>query len=290
MAFQPTTIEAGHDPRVHHSEKEEQLAYTHEDDVLPDGSTPNIETYMYSAKIQRDKEAALSAKEDAERGRGSLISRAFEPSRGFDGDSVTSAYSGEKTGAASSEDGGSAVVTEYEFHAASSALRMATWGSVFYLITTGHVKIIYHNVLVELFSFPELTTTRGKYYFSASVIVYWSIAFIIGSAIPQFSNISVPVAAVCIFDGSSWTPTKVTESLTSTTPTRIVFDTWHHLSRWKRGFFKGFFFNVWNILLTLACLACAILSSYSSIKAIIAAFNTSRAASSFGCKSPLDRF
>ncbi|OAX30581.1 hypothetical protein K503DRAFT_788359, partial [Rhizopogon vinicolor AM-OR11-026] len=136
MAFQPATIEAGHDPRIHHSEKEEQVAYTHEDDVLPDGSTPNIETYMYYAKIQRDKEAALSAKEDAERGRGSLISRVFQRSHGSDRVSVASAHSDEKNGAASSEDGGGAVVTEGEYRAASSALRTATWGSVFYLITT----------------------------------------------------------------------------------------------------------------------------------------------------------
>jgi len=141
MAFQPAAIEAGHDPRVHHPEKEEQAAYTYEDNVLPDGSTPNIETYMYYAKIQRDKEAALSAKEDAERGRGSLISRAFKRSREFDGDSITSAHSGEKTVAASEEDGGSAVVTEGEYRAASSALRTATWGSVFYLITTGKYAI-----------------------------------------------------------------------------------------------------------------------------------------------------
>ncbi|OAX32432.1 hypothetical protein K503DRAFT_606681, partial [Rhizopogon vinicolor AM-OR11-026] len=134
MAFQPAAIEAGHDPRVHHSENNEQVAYTHEDDVLPDGSTPNIETYMYYAKIQRDKEAALSAKEDAERGRGSLISRAFKRSPGSDRDSVASAHSGEKTGAASSEPGGGGVVIEGEYRAASSALRTATWGSVFYLI------------------------------------------------------------------------------------------------------------------------------------------------------------
>jgi hypothetical protein len=141
MAFQPATIEGGHDPRVHHSEKEEQMAYTHEDNVLPDGSTPNIETYMYYAKIQRDKEAAQSAKEDAERGRGSLISRAFKRSRGSDRNSVVSAQPSEKNGAASSEDGGGAVVTEYEYRAASSALRTATWGSVFYLITTGKYAI-----------------------------------------------------------------------------------------------------------------------------------------------------
>jgi hypothetical protein len=66
------------------------------------------------------------------------------------------------------------------------------------------VKVIYNNVLVEIFGFPHLTATLGKYFFAASVIVYWSIAFIIGSAIPQFSLLSSLVAAVCIFREHSY--------------------------------------------------------------------------------------
>lgn len=138
MAFQLASVTASHDPRAHLSEKEEEEAYVPEDNVLPDGSTPNIETYMYYAKIQRDKEAALAASEDVEGGWGSLISRTFHRSQGSDKNSVVSALrdSDEKRQAIS-EEGGSVLVTASEHRAASSALRTATWGSVFYLITTG---------------------------------------------------------------------------------------------------------------------------------------------------------
>lgn len=64
------------------------------------------------------------------------------------------------------------------------------------------VKVIYNNVLLELFGAPPLTNKYGKYIFAVSVIVYWTVAFIIGSSIPQFSNISSLVAAVCIFQFS----------------------------------------------------------------------------------------
>ncbi|KAG2106143.1 uncharacterized protein F5147DRAFT_774954 [Suillus discolor] len=64
MAF---TIEASVDPQVYVSEKEEQNVYVPENYHIPDGTTPNLETYMYYAKIQRDKEA-LSAKNDTEGG------------------------------------------------------------------------------------------------------------------------------------------------------------------------------------------------------------------------------
>ena len=61
------------------------------------------------------------------------------------------------------------------------------------------IKVIYQNILMGLFRAPPLASTPGKYLFAACVIVYWSLAFIIGSAIPQFSNLSALVAAVCIF-------------------------------------------------------------------------------------------
>jgi hypothetical protein len=135
MAFQPAVIGAGvRDPRVYHSDKKEQDAYVPEDYHFPDGTTPNLETYMYYAKIQRDKEA-LSAKNDAEDS-GGLISRIFKRSQESDKRSVASAHSPRDV-APSSEEGDPALVTAGEYRAASGALRTATWGSVFYLITTG---------------------------------------------------------------------------------------------------------------------------------------------------------
>ncbi|KAG0706985.1 transmembrane amino acid transporter protein-domain-containing protein [Suillus ampliporus] len=574
MAFQVAAVEAGHDLRVHHSETEEQDSYVPAINLLPDGTTPNIETYMYFAKIQRDREA-LSAKNDAEGSyRPGFFSRTFQRSQASDNRSVVSAPDSDEKKGPPSEEGGTTVITEGEYRAASGALRTATWGSVFYLITTdilgpystpwafqqvGYgpgvacffvfgimaaysgfllwwmflkldsdkfpvrsfgdlgqriygrwfrhlcnilqsvqlvfnvgliilgngqglsqmakfklcfsvcnvvwtiagmilgqirtlqkfgsianlsiwmniitlvmtmasvansgpnytavadtgpvqtyaiyvqafqaqlngimqivfsyggamifvefmaemrrpmdfwkamaysqififvvymffglfvysyqgqyvvnpanqgisayalqtatnaisltagliaaalygnigVKVIYNNILVELMGFPDLTARRGKYYFSAAVLVYWSIAFVIGSAVPQFSNISSLIAAVCIFQFTYTFPpfmilgycmqvdaTKGDREFDINNPHAHRVDTWKQLSRWKRAFFtKNAFFNVWNFLLTLACLSCAILSAYSAVKSIVTAFNTTGSASAFGCHSPLD--
>lgn len=138
MAFQPTLVElctCPPPPKV--SKKEEQDAYVPENYHVPDDTVPNLETYMYYAKIQRDREV-LSTKNDAEGGHwGSLISRIFNRSQESDERSVASAHSDEKNVAPSSEDGSGALVTAGEYRAASGALRTATWGTVFYLITTG---------------------------------------------------------------------------------------------------------------------------------------------------------
>ncbi|KAG1880849.1 transmembrane amino acid transporter protein-domain-containing protein [Suillus subluteus] len=566
-------IGAVRDPQAYLSEKE-QDAYVPENHHVPDGTTPNLETYMYYAKIQRDREA-LSAKNDAEGGRsGGLISRIFNRSQESDSRSVASDG---KNVAHSSEEGGSALVTAGEYRAASGALRTATWGSVFYLITTdilgpystpwafqqvgygpgvacffvfgimaayggcllwwmflkldserypvksfgdlGHriygrwfkylcnilqslqlvfnvgiiilqngqgfsqitkfklcfsvcnvvwtlagmilgqirtlqkfgnianlaiwlniiilimtmafvansppnyiaspsgtdtgpvitqainlepfqdqlngimqivfsyggamifiefmaemrrpmdfwkamaysqififvvymffglfvytyqgqyvinpamqgistyglqtaantlylvsgliaaalygnigIKVIYNNVFVEMFGFPQLTVTWGKYYFAISVIVYWSIAFVIGSAIPLFSDISSLIAAVCIFQFTYTFPpfmilgycmqvdaTKGDGEFDINNPHAHRVDTWRDLSRWKRALFtKRGFFYVWNFLISLACLSCAALSAYSAINSIVSSFDTTHSVTSFSCKSPLD--
>lgn len=141
MAF---TIEASVDPQAYVSEKEEQDTYVPENHI-PDGTTPNLETYMYYAKIQRDKEA-LSAKNDTEDGLwGGLFSRKSTRSQESDRRSVASANSDGKNVTPPSDEGGAALVTADEYRAASGALRTATWGSVFYLITTGKLIVNFNG-------------------------------------------------------------------------------------------------------------------------------------------------
>lgn len=142
MAF---TIEASVDPQAYVSEKEEQDTYVPENYHIPDGTTPNLETYMYYAKIQRDKEA-LSAKNDTEDGLwGGLFSRKSTRSQESDRRSVASANSDGKNVTPPSDEGGAALVTAGEYRAASGALRTATWGSVFYLITTGKLIVNFNG-------------------------------------------------------------------------------------------------------------------------------------------------
>ncbi|KAF8120731.1 transmembrane amino acid transporter protein-domain-containing protein [Boletus edulis] len=162
------------------------------------------------------------------------------------------------------------------------------------------VKVIYQNVLMELFHAPPLTAKSGKYLFAVSVIVYWGLAFVIGSAVPQFTNISSLVAAVCIFQFSyTFPPFMILGYLVQVdamsedrsydikNPRASRIDSWWNLSRWVRGYKKHFIFNTWNLIIFLACLATAALASYTSITSIISGFQTGTSAPSFGCRSPL---
>ncbi len=49
------------------------------------------------------------------------------------------------------------------------------------------IKVLYNQVLQELFGAPPLTTKSGKYLFASIVPVYWSLAFVVAAAIPGMS-------------------------------------------------------------------------------------------------------
>ncbi|KAI6011848.1 hypothetical protein EDC04DRAFT_2871005 [Pisolithus marmoratus] len=159
------------------------------------------------------------------------------------------------------------------------------------------VKVIYNNILVELFMAPPLTVKSGKYLFAVSIIVYWALAYVIGSAVPQFTNISALVAAVCIFQFSytfppfmflgfvmQQTALQGDKSYDVNNPHGSRVDTW------KTGLVGDelhIVFNLWNFIITLACVATAVLAAYSAIKSIITIFHTAGSPTSFGCKSPV---
>jgi len=162
------------------------------------------------------------------------------------------------------------------------------------------IKVIYQNIFIELLRAPPLTVKAGKYLFAGLVIVYWALAYVIGSAIPQFSNLSALVAAVCIFQFTYTFPPFMilgyvvqVDAMSEDRPYDVNnprasrVDSWRNVSRWVRGYKKHFLFNVWNTIITLACLATAVLASYSAIVSIVNDFKTGTSGTSFGCRSPL---
>lgn len=167
-------------------------------------------------------------------------------------------------------------ISSYALQTATNAISLTAGLIAAALYGNIGVKVIYNNLLVELLGFPQLTATRGKYYFAIAVVVYWSFAFVIGSAVPQFSNISALVAAVCIFRAYSYilvvnviTHVAVFPEFTYTFPPFMFLgyfmhvdankgdrefdinnpnshrvDTWRQLSRWRRGCTYRFPHNV----------------------------------------------
>jgi len=160
------------------------------------------------------------------------------------------------------------------------------------------IKVIYINIIEDLLGGPKMKTRAGRIGWILLVPAYWTLAFLVGSGVPQLSNISALVAALCILQFTYTFPpllmlgfTVMTDALKADPAyqpgvevSRI--DTWRDMSRWKRGLGRFWYIKLFNFLLFLASMATAGLGSYSSIEGIKAAFKIS-SATAFGCNSPV---
>ena len=194
-----------------------------------------------------------------------------------------------------------------------------TVGNVLNLIATiiagglyGNIglKIAYVNIVERFLKGPPLMSTRGRFCWSALVIVFWWIGFIIGAAIPQVQTLSGMVGAVTNMQFTYSFPTGFTflflvqlDATAEDQPynpgsdlkiTAGRADSWHDWSRWKRGLLGSAkarrlslqLFKWFNFVISIAALATAGLGIYGSGLSIAAAFDAS-AATSFGCAAPV---
>ncbi|KAI9818332.1 MAG: hypothetical protein M1826_001394 [Phylliscum demangeonii] len=162
------------------------------------------------------------------------------------------------------------------------------------------IKVLYQTMIKDLLHGPELTARRGKLLWAGMVPTYWALAFVIASAVPQFSNISALVAAVCILQFTYTFPPIL----------MLAFDLQRHAMlpapregfdpvsrrttrldagwrRWSRGFARQWPVKLFNLLFALGAAATAVLGIYSAVVGLIHGFRAQHAATSFGCKPPV---
>ena len=149
------------------------------------------------------------------------------------------------------------------------------------------IKVLYQNILIELFHFPSLDSKKGKIAWAAVVPVYWSIAFILAAAIPNITALGAMVAAFCFVQFSYTFPPLLMighnvqrdaiqvdkgEGFDPRTGETVRKDDgW---KRWLRGYMKQWHINTFNLVFALGALVTAGLGAYSAVitlKAIYAA-------------------
>jgi len=103
------------------------------------------------------------------------------------------------------------------------------------------------------------------------VFLYWTLAFIIGSAIPQVQTINGLIGAIGIMQFTYTFPPLlrfgydvISDAMRAAKPYDPVvgryqrIDSWNQWSRWKRGLFSGrWYFKLFNFVLFLASTAMA---------------------------------
>jgi hypothetical protein len=164
------------------------------------------------------------------------------------------------------------------------------------------IKVLYNNIFMDLFNAPPLYTKSGKILWAIIVPIYWSIAFIIAAAIPDFFGLVSVVAAFAVVQFTYTFPPFLMigfavkknsirdgEGFEMGTGRIIRHDT--GIKRWVRGFFAGGAFqvawNIANVLYMLGALATAGLGAYAGIQGMIDVFQNPQI-NAFTCVSPLN--
>lgn len=162
------------------------------------------------------------------------------------------------------------------------------------------IKVLWQNIIMDIFKGPSLTSRTGRISWSGSTIVYWIIAFTVAAAIPQLSAITALAAALCALQFTYSFPALMTVTLQMhkdaligdgefdrKTDSCMKQDTWKQKRRWVRGFAGHWKWNVWHIILGFFAIVLAIVGVVGSIVDIVDTFNSEGAPTSFSCSSPV---
>jgi len=193
-------------------------------------------------------------------------------------------------------------ISNYNLQTASNVLNLITgiFGGVLY----GNVglKVLYQGVLVPELRFPKLTTKFGAAAWTAMVVVYWSVAYIIGTAIPIINDLVSLIGCVCTINFSYTFPflfyfaylfrTDAGKHDVYDPDSGLVqrYDSWRSFSRWKRALFPslgGFVLRLASLSLFLGSLSLSALGLYAAVKSIIQDTSTSLA-KAFSCTPNTD--
>jgi len=142
------------------------------------------------------------------------------------------------------------------------------------------IKVLYNNILVDIFHAPPLVARRGKMIYAAIVPIWWTIAFIIAAAIPDYFGFVAVISASTLLNLTYTLPPffalgfdvkknaiRPDEGFDPSTGQIIQHDS--GIRRWIRGFFSGgliqVVINIWHIIYFLASLSMCGLGMYAAV-------------------------
>lgn len=148
------------------------------------------------------------------------------------------------------------------------------------------IKVFYNNVLMDLLKAPPLTAKPGKLFYAALVPVWWSTAFIVAAAIPDYFGFISVISASTLLNLTYTLPPFIAlaydihrsamqggQGEGFDINTGIVTRNVTGLPRLIRGFFAGGIWqvglNVWHLIYFLASLAMCVLGMYAAVDGLV---------------------
>jgi len=166
------------------------------------------------------------------------------------------------------------------------------------------IKVLYNNILIDIFNVPPLSTRTGKILYAAIVPIWWAVAFVIAAAIPDYFGFVSVMAASTLLNLTYTLPPvfalgfdiqknaiRFDDGEGFDAATGQVLRTESTVRRWVRGFFSGGWFqvsiNIWHVIYFLASLSMCGLGMYGAIEGMVEVFKNPQV-NSFSCTSPLN--
>ncbi|SCV72669.1 BQ2448_4206 [Microbotryum intermedium] len=156
-------------------------------------------------------------------------------------------------------------VSKYVWQCIGNGIALATVTVAAGLYANVGLKVVYSNIVEGVFKGPTLMSRKGQMVWIPMLIVWWTLAWAIGTGLPGLGALISLVGAVAIFQFTYTFPLFLILGLTmgvdaslaeepfttpGVAPKRI--DTWGNFSRWKRGLLAGgnkrLAFKIFNIL------------------------------------------
>jgi len=141
-------------------------------------------------------------------------------------------------------------------------------------------KIIYANILVDLFHAPPLNSRKGAMWWVITTFFFWWSAFVLAEVVPQFSAFTGIVSSIVMMQFSYILPAFMN-----------VMHEWaedgekHGASSWVSYMTRLWYQKIWDIVLILASLTLSGMGAWGSVETLISALNTG-STSIFGCNGP----
>lgn len=161
------------------------------------------------------------------------------------------------------------------------------------------LKTVYVEVFQDLLHFPDITTRKGRWLWYLLGPIYWSLAFIIAAAIPNFSGVANLVGAFLILNFTYTFPgllyvgyrTQIDAALPGEGFDPITGITTRHDEGWKRmyrGFMVNWHINSFTTFYFFGGLVCSGMGAWAAIIGLIEIFGPGgTVATSFGCAAPV---
>jgi hypothetical protein len=157
------------------------------------------------------------------------------------------------------------------------------------------IKVLYNNVLVDIFHAPPLVARYGKIIYACIVPFWWATAYVIAAAIPDYFGFVAIISASCLLNLTYTLPPffalgydiqkhamRVEHGEGFDPATGRVLREQSTVKRWVRGFFSGGPFqvakNIWHVLYVLASLSMCGLGMYAAIDGKLVATRASASA------------